>query len=69
MYCRDRDNATWIACKRSDTADEEWVLFGDELSDGDITKIMEDQWNDAADALAVQGRNEQATQVNIQLIF
>jgi ribonuclease HI len=28
-----------------------------------------DQWNDAADALAVQGRNEQATQVNVQLIF
>jgi hypothetical protein len=43
-YCRDRDNATWINFKRSDTADEEWVLFGDELSDGDITKIMEDRW-------------------------
>jgi hypothetical protein len=44
MYCRDRDNASWINCKRSDTADEEWVLFGLELTDEQIVTIMEDRW-------------------------
>jgi hypothetical protein len=44
MYCRDRDNASWIVCKRSDTADEEWVLFGQELTDEEIVRVMEDRW-------------------------
>jgi hypothetical protein len=44
MYCHDRDNASWLVCKRSDSADEESVLFGQELSDDEITRIMEDRW-------------------------
>jgi hypothetical protein len=44
MFCQDRENAAWIDCKRSDTADEEWVLFGQELSDNDIVRIMEIRW-------------------------
>jgi hypothetical protein len=44
MFCRDRENAAWIVCKRSDTADEEWVLFGQELTDDEIVRIMEQHW-------------------------
>jgi hypothetical protein len=38
------DTAAWIVCKRNDTADEEWDLFGQELTDEQITHIMEDRW-------------------------
>jgi hypothetical protein len=44
MFCQDRDNTAWLVCKRNDTADEEWVLFGQELSDMDIVRIMEQRW-------------------------
>jgi hypothetical protein len=44
MYCRDRDNAACIRCDRIDTAGEEWVLFGRELTEMEITKIMEERW-------------------------
>jgi hypothetical protein len=44
MFCRDREDAVWTKCDRTDSADEEWVLFGQELSDADITRIMEDRW-------------------------
>jgi hypothetical protein len=44
MYFKDRDNAVWTKCDRTDSADEEWVLFGQELSDADIVRIMEDRW-------------------------
>jgi hypothetical protein len=44
MFCKDRENAAWLDCKRSDTADEELVLFGLELSDADIVRIMEQRW-------------------------
>jgi hypothetical protein len=44
MCCRDRDNAAWIDCRRSDSADEEWVLFGQELTDDEIVRVMEDRW-------------------------
>jgi hypothetical protein len=44
MFCQDRDNAAWLACQREDTADEEWVLFGQELSDNDIIRVMEQRW-------------------------
>jgi hypothetical protein len=42
MYCRNRQEAVCICCDRTDSSDEEWVLFGRELSDEDITRIMED---------------------------
>jgi hypothetical protein len=45
MFCRDRENAAWMDCKRSDSADEELVLFGQELSDSDIIRLMEQRWN------------------------
>jgi hypothetical protein len=44
MYCRDRDDAAWTKCDRTDSADEEWVLLGQELSDAEITRIMEERW-------------------------
>jgi hypothetical protein len=44
MYCKNRENAGWTKCDRTDSGDEEWVLFGQELSDADITRIMEDRW-------------------------
>jgi hypothetical protein len=44
MFCKDRENAAWLDCKRSDTADEEWVLFGLELSDAEIIRVMEQRW-------------------------
>jgi hypothetical protein len=44
MFCRDRENAAWMACNREDTADEEWVLFGQELTDSEIIQIMEQRW-------------------------
>jgi hypothetical protein len=44
MFCKDRENAAWLDCHRGDTADEEWVLFGQELSDNDIIRIMEQRW-------------------------
>jgi hypothetical protein len=28
MFCRDREDAVWTKCDRTDSADEEWVLFG-----------------------------------------
>jgi hypothetical protein len=27
MYCKDRDNAVWTKCGRTDTSDEEWILL------------------------------------------
>jgi hypothetical protein len=44
MYCRDRENAAWIRCDRTDTVDEEWILFGQEISDLETTKVMEERW-------------------------
>jgi hypothetical protein len=44
MVCQDRENAAWLDCRRSDTIDEEWVLFGLELSDADIIRVMEQRW-------------------------
>jgi hypothetical protein len=44
MFCKDRESAAWLDCKRSDTADGEWVLFGQELSDPEIVTIMEQRW-------------------------
>jgi hypothetical protein len=44
MFCRERENAAWLDCQRGDTAEEEWVLFGQELSDNDIIRIMEQRW-------------------------
>jgi hypothetical protein len=44
MFCRDRENSAWLDCQRSDTAEEEWVLFGQELSDNEIIRIMEQRW-------------------------
>jgi hypothetical protein len=34
----------WAKCDRTDTSDEKWVLFGQELSGADITRIMEERW-------------------------
>jgi hypothetical protein len=44
MYCQNRETAVWTRCDRTDSGDEECVLFGQELSDADITRIMEDRW-------------------------
>jgi hypothetical protein len=44
MYCKNRDEAVCICCDRTDSSDEEWISFGQELSDEDITRIMEDRW-------------------------
>jgi hypothetical protein len=41
MYCQDRESAVWTKCGRTDSADEKWVLFGQELSDSDIILVME----------------------------
>jgi hypothetical protein len=44
MFCHDRENAASVKCDRTDTVDEEWILLGQELSDVEITRILEDRW-------------------------
>jgi hypothetical protein len=43
MYFQDPDNAAWTRCDRTDMADEEWILTGQEFSDLEITKIVEER--------------------------
>jgi hypothetical protein len=45
MFCRDRDTAALVICKRTDTSDEEWIFLGQKLSDADITRIVEERWS------------------------
>jgi hypothetical protein len=33
MHCKNREEAVWTKCDRTDSGDEEWALFGQELSD------------------------------------
>jgi hypothetical protein len=44
MFCQDRDNSVWVRCERTNSAEEECVLFGPEMSDADVTRAMEGRW-------------------------